>query len=233
MIPGGNRRILAVVLATLIIIGIASLLYFYGRRSSVELPTVPAKNIETPVKAPAVPPPKPEAPAVIQAGGLLVGPEPDQSSLCRNCQGKCYGIQRGDTLSGIALRFYGTIRAVPELAKINKIADPNKIYAESCICLSKIKLPVQIKSAAKQIKTEPKQPEQGKGKALTPCPPCPACPPSAAEALESAPEEKEPLSVMVLGDISQSEEENEERDSPFVFPNITFDPDPYFFEEPD
>jgi len=49
--------------------------------------------------------------------------------------GTCYGIQRGDTLTGISFRFYGTAKRYDLLAVTNGISNPNLIYAGACICI--------------------------------------------------------------------------------------------------
>ena len=47
-----------------------------------------------------------------------------------------YKIVRGDTLSGIAVRFHTT---VDELVRINHIVDRNKIYAGDTIFVPKVR----------------------------------------------------------------------------------------------
>src|SRR3989344_1845960 len=49
--------------------------------------------------------------------------------------GKCYGVQLGDTLSAIALRFYGNANVSSELAIINRLKSADMLLAETCICL--------------------------------------------------------------------------------------------------
>ncbi|MDP3954058.1 MAG: LysM peptidoglycan-binding domain-containing protein [bacterium] len=49
--------------------------------------------------------------------------------------GRCYGVQRGDTLWDIAKRFYGNPMLYPSLAKVNNIENPDLLVAETCICL--------------------------------------------------------------------------------------------------
>ncbi|PJE50517.1 MAG: hypothetical protein COV29_03865 [Candidatus Yanofskybacteria bacterium CG10_big_fil_rev_8_21_14_0_10_36_16] len=51
------------------------------------------------------------------------------------CDGRCYGVQRGDNLSSIALRFYGKVSALKKIAEVNGIKNSDEIFAESCICL--------------------------------------------------------------------------------------------------
>ncbi len=53
---------------------------------------------------------------------------------CKN--GTCYGIQRGDTLTGISLHFYGTAKRYDVLAALNGISNPDLIRVGACICIT-------------------------------------------------------------------------------------------------
>ncbi|MER3419837.1 MAG: hypothetical protein C4290_04605, partial [Chloroflexota bacterium] len=44
-------------------------------------------------------------------------------------------VQPGDTLSGIAVRFYGSPAAVERIRAANKLADPDRILAGSTLLL--------------------------------------------------------------------------------------------------
>ncbi len=138
----------------------------------------------TPPTPPTTPPTSTEETRTLRDAGMANIP-----SACPVCDGRCYGVQRGDTLSRIARRFYGTTRAVQDLARINNIAGPvYRIYATSCICLPKnIKLsaaplprPRAVKRAPKPKLVAPvvvKPVEKVEKPVCPPCPECPACPP--------------------------------------------------------
>lgn len=64
---------------------------------------------------------------ILRYTGDDAGTEPDP--------GGTYTVQAGDTLSGIALRLLGDAQRYKELAALNKLADPSKIYPGQVLTL--------------------------------------------------------------------------------------------------
>jgi hypothetical protein len=155
-----------------------------------------------------------------------------------SCEGgRCYGVQYGDTLSGIALRFYGRASHYLELAEINSIKGPNYvIMAESCICLpATLKgrnltggkpqvdvAPLPAKKTVSEIRVERKQviiaPSQSKDKkqetaAISPQPLGPSEKPRILP--ESKPVEKIDEKLLIPGTIITGVPEQKKPETPF------------------
>jgi regulator of replication initiation timing len=63
------------------------------------------------------------------------------------CAGFCYGVQRGDTISALALRFYKDAGKFRRIADANNIPSPDyALKAESCICIPGVKVPPVTRS---------------------------------------------------------------------------------------
>src|SRR3989344_4226083 len=87
---------------------------------------------------PLPPEPPPVAPSISGSSASIPPPPAPRADAppCSDCDGKCYGVQRGDTLSALAIRFYRTLKVIPELKVKNKIDHPKEwIFTESCLCL--------------------------------------------------------------------------------------------------
>jgi len=92
-----------------------------------------------------------------------------QSTKCDTirCDGMCYGVQKGDTLSKLAERFYGNWRLFTVIAEANGILGPNyTIYAEKCICIPKAPAKTAVVTPTPKTPTtskpKPKEPSQPK-----------------------------------------------------------------------
>lgn len=63
--------------------------------------------------------------------------------------GRCYGVQRGDTFYDLAQRFYGNHKLHKKLMEMNRIIDPAKLMAESCICIPNLGNTTKLSSKPK------------------------------------------------------------------------------------
>lgn len=63
-------------------------------------------------------------------GQIGIGENTTQSTSTQNVT-ETYKIAQGESLSMIAEKFYGSLDYWPVLAKVNKVSNPNLIYAES------------------------------------------------------------------------------------------------------
>ena len=61
--------------------------------------------------------------------------ESDLTSSSTAKEGKYYTVQRGDTLWGIAKKFYGNGSKYPEIAKANNISNPDIIHTGQVILI--------------------------------------------------------------------------------------------------
>ncbi len=92
--------------------------------AETEVPQLPAADVTGEPETATVPETAPEEPILVA---------PDETATVETPAGaekapKVYTVQKGDTLYGIARKFYGDQRRYKDIAKLNGIADPNLIY---------------------------------------------------------------------------------------------------------
>lgn len=93
-----------------------------------ELPPA-AATATVPPPEPYVPPPAPEPAPTVREPVVVSTPAPTLS------RPRTYTVQKGDTLIGIARRFYGNPAKYKDIAAANNLADPNRIRVGQVLVL--------------------------------------------------------------------------------------------------
>lgn len=103
--------------------------------TTTDIKPIPTKSAPPPAPVVTSPPPAPAPVPAPAPKAEHAKPDHAKPADHAGARPKTYVVQKGDTLSGIAKKFYGEVKKVNDIAAANKLKDPNHIRVGQTLTL--------------------------------------------------------------------------------------------------